>query len=332
MTASVGSGNRNFEARIHQKIRFNFLASPIYVVAYALAGRMDLDLFNDSLGRDTAGKDVYLKDILPSSDEINTAMKNAVKAEDFINRYSKIYEGDAKWQSLKVDKSELFAWDPDSTYIRQPEFFDAPEGDPSVIEGARALGVFGDSITTDHISPAGTIAADYPAGRYLLAKGVKQNDFNSYGSRRGNHEVMMRGTFGNIRIKNKLVPEKTGGYTRISQTGQPEYIWDAAEKYSSAKTPLIVLAGKEYGTGSSRDWAAKGPRLQGVRCAIAESFERIHRSNLVGMGIVPLKFMPGETVETLGLTGFETYSIKGLKDLKPGTITQKSAQPTSREQ
>jgi aconitate hydratase len=326
LTASVSSGNRNFEARIHQKVRFNFLGSPLYVVAYALAGRVDMDIMKEPIGRDTEGKEVYLKEIWPSSEEIEAVLGTAVKADDFVKRYTEVFKGDDTWRSLKVDSSELFPWDPESTYIREPDlFFDAPEGDPGVLEGARALGVFGDSITTDHISPAGTIAADYPAGRYLQEKGVPQKDFNSYGSRRGNHEVMMRGTFGNIRIKNQLVPEKTGGYTRRSPEGEIEFIYDAAIKYAEEGTPLIVLAGKEYGTGSSRDWAAKGPRLQGVRAVIAESFERIHRSNLVGMGVLPLCFTGGDTISSLGLTGFESYSISGLGDFIPGTVAEVTA-------
>jgi aconitate hydratase len=326
LTASVSSGNRNFEARIHQKVRFNFLGSPLYVVAFALAGRVDLDIMKEAIGKDAEGREVFLKDIWPTSDEINSVLGSAVKSEDFVKRYAEVFQGDVTWRSLKVDKSELFPWDLESTYIREPDlFFDPPEGDPGVIEKARALGAFGDSITTDHISPAGTIAADYPAGRYLQEKGVLQRDFNSYGSRRGNHEVMMRGTFGNIRIKNQLVPEKTGGYTRRSPGSEIEFIYAAATKYAEEGTPLIVLAGKEYGTGSSRDWAAKGPRLQGVRAVIAESFERIHRSNLVGMGVLPFTFSRGDSVSSLGLSGFETYSISGLEDFAPGTTVEVSA-------
>ena len=325
LTASISSGNRNFEARIHQKVRFNFLASPLYVVAFALAGRIDIDIMNESIGTDTEGTEVFLKDVWPSVDEIEKALKESVFTEDFRKRYAVINEGDESWQALKVEKSELYPWDPDSTYIRKPEFFDAPEGDPSTIEKAKALGVFGDSITTDHISPAGAIAADYPAGRYLKKKGVSQIDFNSYGSRRGNHEVMMRGTFGNIRIKNRLTPEKTGSFTRRGQDAQLEFIYDAAMAYAEKNTPLIILAGKEYGTGSSRDWAAKGTRLLGVKAVLAESYERIHRSNLVGMGVLPLTFAAGESIESLGLSGFESYTIKGLKELKPGAIAEATA-------
>ena len=322
LTASISSGNRNFEARIHQNVRFNFLSSPLYVVAFALAGRIDIDMLNEALGRDREGREVFLKDLWPTGEEIDTALKESVFTEDFRKRYATINEGDESWKALEVEKSELFSWDPASTYIRKPEFFDAPEGSPGTVEGARVLGVFGDSITTDHISPAGAIAADYPAGRYLEAQGVGKTDFNSYGSRRGNHEVMMRGTFGNIRIKNRLVPEKTGSFTRRTLDAEPEFIYEAAMAWADESTPLIVLAGKEYGTGSSRDWAAKGTRLLGVRAVLAQSYERIHRSNLVGMGVLPLTFTEGESAESLGLTGFESYSIRGIDGLEPGSEAQ----------
>ncbi len=325
LTASISSGNRNFEARIHQKVRFNFLSSPLYVVAFALAGKIDTDIMNEAIGTDADGKEVFLHDIWPSSEEIRAVLRDSVYTEDFKKRYASVNEGDASWKALEVEKSELFPWDPASTYIRKPEFFDAPEGDPGAITGAKLLGLFGDTITTDHISPAGAIAADYPAGQYLQEQGVKQIDFNSYGSRRGNHEVMMRGTFGNIRIKNRLVPEKTGSFTRTAPDASPEFIYDAAMEYAEKGIPLLVLAGKEYGTGSSRDWAAKGTRLLGVKAVVAESYERIHRSNLVGMGVLPLTFAEGQSAESLGLSGFESYTIRGLSKLTPGSTAEVEA-------
>ena len=320
VAVAVLSGNRNFEGRIHPLVRANYLASPPLVVAYALAGRMDVDLTTEPLGTGTDGKPVYLRDVWPTAQEVEATVRSAVTSEQYAKEYSAVYEGDAMWKSMPVPKGDLYQWDAKSTYIKLPPYFEnmsktaAPLAD---LRGARVLAVLGDSITTDHISPAGSIGADSPAGKYLIAHGVKPHDFNSYGARRGNHEVMMRGTFANIRLKNQLAPGTEGGWTTYQPGSEQMTIYDAAVKYREAGVPLIVIAGKEYGSGSSRDWAAKGPRLLGVRAAIAESYERIHRSNLVGMGILPCQFMNGETPQSLGLTGKETYEIEGVASLTP---------------
>lgn len=321
---AVLSGNRNFEGRIHPLVKTNWLASPPLVVAYALAGNMKINLQTDPLGQDAQGRDVYLKDIWPSPEEIATAVQQ-VTSDMFHKEYAEVFYGTKEWQQIKVSEAATYAWDEGSTYIRLSPFFDDMEREPKPvkdIKGARVLAMLGDSVTTDHISPAGSIKADSPAGRYLQSHGVDSADFNSYGSRRGNHEVMMRGTFANIRIRNEMVPGVEGGYTRHIPSGEQLAIYDAAMKYQQEGTPLAVIAGKEYGSGSSRDWAAKGPRLQGVRVVIAESFERIHRSNLIGMGILPLEFAPGVTRKTLQLTGEELFDIENLSQLQPGCKVQ----------
>ncbi len=317
VVCSVLSGNRNFEGRINSDTRFNYLASPPLCVAYALAGRMDIDLYNEPIGKDREGRSVFLKDIWPTQREIHDTMGRAVRSEMFSGQYATVFEGDDRWRALPVPEGDRFAWDPESTYVKEPPYFiDMPKEPPAAedLKGARVLALLGDSITTDHISPAGSIAKDSPAAKYLESHGIERKDFNSYGSRRGNHEVMMRGTFANIRLRNRLVPGVEGGYTLHIPSGETLTIYDAAMKYREQATPLIVLAGKEYGTGSSRDWAAKGPALQGVRAVIAESYERIHRSNLIGMGVLPLQFKSGESAESLGLTGKETYDIVGLAE------------------
>jgi aconitate hydratase len=326
VTAAVLSGNRNFEARVHPQVRANFLASPMLVVAFALAGRVDIDLSREPLGTGSNGRPVYLKDIWPSAQEVQDAMAGALKPELFERRYGSVFDGDETWQALKVPEGSRYAWDPASTYVQEPPFFTdlPPEPGPlRDIDGARVLAVLGDSVTTDHISPAGSIPKNGPAARYLREHGVEQVDWNTFGSRRGNHEVMMRGTFGNVRIANALVPEKEGNWTLHFPTGEVVSIYDAAMRYQAAGTPLVILTGKEYGTGSSRDWAAKGPALLGVKAIIAESYERIHRSNLVGMGVLPLAYQPGTDRKSLGLTGTETISISGIATgLTPGgTVT-----------
>jgi len=314
VTAAVLSGNRNFEGRVNPLTRFNYLASPPLVVAYALAGRMDIDLTKEPLGIGSDGP-VFLRDIWPSPQEVQDEINRSVKSDFFKTQYADVFRGDEFWQKLQVPRGETFAWDERSTYVKNPPYFDDMGLEPPgirTITGARALALLGDSITTDHISPAGNIPVASPAGKWLIAHGVERKDFNSYGARRGNHEVMMRGTFANIRLRNEMVPGTEGGYTTTQPGGAPTFIYDAAMEYQKAGTPLVVIAGKEYGTGSSRDWAAKGTILLGVRAVIAESFERIHRSNLVGMGVLPLEFTNGETRQSLGLTGFETYDIVGL--------------------
>jgi aconitate hydratase A / 2-methylisocitrate dehydratase len=328
---SVLSGNRNFEGRINPDVKMNYLASPPLVVAYALAGSMDVDLYNEPLGVDDHGNDVYMKDIWPSEAEVQQTIEEAVQSDMFRKSYGEVFDGDARWNGLEVPTGELFEWDPRSTYVRRPPFFEDLPREPEPIEDivdARVLAVLGDSVTTDHISPAGSIKRDGPAAVYLNENHVESRDFNSYGSRRGNHEVMMRGTFANIRLRNRLAPGTEGGVTRYlaDGSGSEESIYDASMRYIDSHVPLIVLAGKEYGSGSSRDWAAKGTRLLGVRAVIAESFERIHRSNLVGMGVLPLQFADGESVESLGLTGEEKFTIAGLaggKDI-PRTLTVKT--------
>ncbi|NKN31634.1 aconitate hydratase AcnA [Marichromatium bheemlicum] len=313
---SILSGNRNFEGRVHAEVRMNYLASPPLVVAYAIAGRIDIDPFNDPLTTDAKGNPVYLKDIWPSEDEVSSAIREFVTAEEFTAAYADVFAGDARWQGLEAPQTDTYDW-PESTYIKNPPYFEgmsldvAPVGD---ITGARCLALLGNSITTDHISPAGAIKPDSPAGKYLIEKGVDPKDFNSLGSRRGNHEVMMRGTFANIRLRNLMAPGTEGGVTLHQPSGEQMSIFDAAMRYQEAGIPAIVVAGKEYGSGSSRDWAAKGPRLLGVRAVIAESYERIHRSNLVGMGILPLEFVNGDSAESLGLTGTETFDIQGLNN------------------
>ncbi|RDB44847.1 aconitate hydratase AcnA [Halomonas sp. DQ26W] len=327
--ASVLSGNRNFEGRIHPLVKTNWLASPPLVVAYALAGNVRLDLSSEPLGEDSDGKPVYLKDIWPSQADIANAVEK-VKTSMFRSEYAEVFEGDESWKALKVPQSKVYEWSADSTYIQHPPFFEGMGRDPDPIEDvkdAHILAVLGDSVTTDHISPAGAIKPDSPAGRYLQERGIKPVDFNSYGSRRGNHEVMMRGTFANVRIQNEMLGGVVGGETRHVPSGEQMAIYDAAMKYQEQGTPLVVVAGKEYGTGSSRDWAAKGTRLLGVRAVLAESYERIHRSNLIGMGVVPLQFPEGEDRKTLGLSGNETISIDGLDALSPGgkvTVTVSS--------
>ena len=317
VVASVLSGNRNFEGRVNSEVRANYLMSPPLVVAFALAGRIDLDLHKDALGTGKDGKPVYLADIWPTQQEVKQTVESCIDSEMFLKSYGEVYSGDARWRSLDIPKGETYTWGVDSTYIRQAPYFDGMSVTPSAVEeisGARVLAVLGDSVTTDHISPAGSIKKDGPAGQYLIAHGVKPGDFNSYGARRGNHEVMVRGTFANVRLRNKLVPHIEGGYTRYLPTNEEMSIFDASAKYITANIPLVILAGKEYGSGSSRDWAAKGPKLLGVCCVIAESYERIHRSNLVGMGILPLQFRAGENAETLKLTGEEVFEIAGIRD------------------
>ena len=319
---SVLSGNRNFEGRINPDVKMNYLASPPLVVAYALAGSMDVDLFGDPLGTDTDGNDVYLKDIWPSPTEIERVIGEAITAEMFADDYADVFAGDERWRSLPTPEGKTFAWDEDSTYVRKPPYFDGMPDEPEAvtdIEGARVLLKLGDSVTTDHISPAGAIKKDSPAGKYLAEHGVEHRDFNSYGSRRGNHEVMIRGTFANIRLRNQLAPGTEGGFTRdLAGDGEVTTVFEASEKYLAAGTPLVVLAGKEYGSGSSRDWAAKGTALLGVKAVVAESYERIHRSNLIGMGVLPLQYPQGQTAQSLGLTGEETFSITGVTELNEG--------------
>jgi len=336
VTVAVLSGNRNFEARVHPSVRANYLASPMLVVAFAIAGRVDLDLARDPLGVGSDGKPVFLADIWPSSGDITDAMQASLEPAMFQKQYGSVFEGDAEWRALAVPEGSRFAWDRSSTYVQEPPFFiDLPRTPAPLqdVEGARVLASLGDSVTTDHISPAGSIPKNGPAAAFLREHGVEQRDWNTFGARRGNHEVMMRGTFGNVRIKNRLVPDKEGNWTLDFDTGEVLSIYDAAMRYRERGTPLIVLAGKEYGTGSSRDWAAKGTVLLGVKAVIAESYERIHRSNLVGMGVLPLAFAPGETRESLGLTGEERYSIAGIADgLVPGgkvRITAARADGTS---
>jgi aconitate hydratase len=325
VVAAVLSGNRNFEGRIHPEVRANYLASPPLVVAYALAGRIDLDLLREPLGYDTQGQPVFLKDIWPSRMEVEDTIRSAVHSEMFHKEYSEVFQGDEHWRSLPTPEGDLFAWDPKSTYVKHPPYFENMKPQPEPvrdIKGARVLAVLGDSITTDHISPAGSIKPQGPAGQYLLSHGVEVKDFNSYGSRRGNHEVMVRGTFANVRLKNLLARGTEGGVTRHLPDGTLMSIYDAAVKYHQEKVPLLVLAGKEYGSGSSRDWAAKGPLLLGVRAVLAESYERIHRSNLVGMGILPLQFQSGDSVANLGLSGEEIYDLEGLPSLLENGFAQ----------
>lgn len=324
--ASVLSGNRNFEGRIHPQVKLSYLASPLLVVAYALAGTVHCDLVRDPLGEDASGKPVYLKDIWPSQEEITQTIKNSLTPEMFRNRYETVFDGDHAWQSLVGKTGVTYAWENDSTYVKLPPFFNTLPDDSQplqALKSARLLAILGDSITTDHISPAGSIKIESPAGQYLISHGIKPEDFNSYGSRRGNHEVMMRGTFANIRLKNDMVPTVIGGITRHIPSGDILSIYDAAMQYEKEGTPLVIVAGREYGSGSSRDWAAKGTRLLGVKAIIAESFERIHRSNLIGMGVLPLEFMPGMTRETLKLDGSELFDIQGFEqDLTPEMIVE----------
>ncbi|NJK81481.1 MAG: aconitate hydratase AcnA [Chloroflexaceae bacterium] len=318
IAVSVLSGNRNFEGRIHPEVRANYLMSPPLVVAFALFGRIDSDIHTEPLGTGSDGQPVYLRDIWPTQQEVNRVVEESVRSEMFQKTYAEVYAGNERWNKLDVPQGDLFEWDDSSTYVKLPPFFQdiAPEASATVseLEGVRVLAVLGDSVTTDHISPAGNIKVDSPAGKYLIERGIEKKDFNSYGSRRGNHEVMMRGTFANVRLRNRLAPGTEGGFTTYLPTGDVTTIFDASMQYQENGIPLMVLAGKEYGSGSSRDWAAKGPALLGVKVVIAESYERIHRSNLVGMGILPLQFQEGEHVESLGLSGHETFAIAGLTD------------------
>jgi aconitate hydratase len=329
VAVSVLSGNRNFEGRISPHVRANYLASPPLVVAYALAGRMDIDLDREPLGTGRDGAPVYLRDIWPSTEEVREATRTSLRSAMFQEQYAGVFDGDDAWRALDVPAGDRFAWNSGSTYVRRPPFFDGMSSEvPSLedIRGGRVLAMLGDSVTTDHISPAGSIPADGPAGRYLIDHGVAAADFNSFGARRGNHEVMLRGTFANIRLRNLLAPGTEGGWTRHLPDGEKLSIYDAAMRYREEGVPLLVLAGKEYGTGSSRDWAAKGTLLLGVRAVLAESFERIHRSNLVGMGVLPLQFLPGETRASLGLTGEERYDVEGIAGgLVPGGTVQVTA-------
>ena len=320
---SVLSGNRNFEGRINPDVKMNYLASPPLVVAYALAGSMDVDLFLEPLGQDQDGNDVFLKDVWPTAKEVEDVIATAITSEMFTTDYADVFAGDKQWQELPTPEGDTFAWDPESTYVRKPPYFDGMPDEPEPvtdIDGARVLLKLGDSVTTDHISPAGAIKKDSPAGKYLSENGVDSRDFNSYGSRRGNHEVMIRGTFANIRLRNQIAPGTEGGFTRDFTQGDAPVstVYDASVNYIAQGTPLVVLAGKEYGSGSSRDWAAKGTALLGVKAVIAESYERIHRSNLIGMGVIPLQYPEGENAESLGLTGEETFSITGITELNEG--------------
>ncbi len=323
--SAVLSGNRNFEGRIHGETQMNFLASPPLVVAYALAGTMNIDLQTDSLGTGSDGEPVYLRDIWPSSADIQTSINESLQAKMFADGYADVFDGDENWTGLNIAEGDMFEWAPESTYVRQPPYFEGMEPEPEPlrdIHDARVLALLGDSVTTDHISPAGAIRRDSPAGKYLEEHGVEPANFNSYGSRRGNHEVMIRGTFANVRLRNQLVPGVEGGYTRHMPSGDELSIFDAAQRYIADDVPLVVIAGKEYGSGSSRDWAAKGTLLLGVRAVLAESFERIHRSNLIGMGVLPLQFQDGDTAESLRLTGEETFSISGLEGVDADGIPQ----------
>ncbi|HZK60314.1 MAG TPA: aconitate hydratase AcnA, partial [Cryobacterium sp.] len=330
---AVLSGNRNFEGRISPDVKMNYLASPPLVIAYALAGSMNFDFETDALGTDTEGNDVFLKDIWPDSAEVQATIDSSIDTAMFTKEYGEVFEGDERWRALPTPDSEVFEWDPTSTYVRKPPYFDGMTLETSPVTdivGARVLAKLGDSVTTDHISPAGNIKADSPAGTYLLEHGVERGDFNSYGSRRGNHEVMIRGTFANIRLRNQLLEDVEGGYTRdFTQADGPQsFIYDAAQNYQAAGTPLVIFGGKEYGSGSSRDWAAKGTSLLGVKAVITESFERIHRSNLIGMGVVPLQFPAGQSWASLGLDGTEVVSIAGLEELNNGT-TPKTVRVTA---
>ena len=316
---SALSGNRNFEGRVHQEVKANFLASPPLVVAFALAGNMNINLFNEPIGISSLGNEVYLKDLWPSSDEINKIVENSLTTQMFKTRYDEIYKGDKNWQSIKSISNKTYSWNSSSTYIKHPPFFSDEKKQTEDIINARILAMLGDSVTTDHISPAGAIKADSPAGKYLNERQITRKDFNSYGSRRGNHEIMMRGTFANIRIKNEIVPGVEGGFTKFFNTDEQMSIYDAAIEYEKNNIPLVVFAGKEYGTGSSRDWAAKGTKLLGIKAVIAESFERIHRSNLIGMGVLPLQFIDGQNKQTLKLDGSEFVSIKGLNNISPNS-------------
>ena len=331
VVCSVLSGNRNFEARIHPEVKANYLASPPLVVAYALAGRMDFDLSTEPLGQDADGNDVFLRDVWPTSTEVQETIASSVKGEMFSSTYADVFTGDEQWRELPVPEGELFAWEPDSTYVRQPPYFDEMPASPQPFEDvadARCLVMLGDSVTTDHISPAGSIKPEAPAGTYLLEHGVERQHFNSYGSRRGNHEVMVRGTFANVRLKNLLVPGSEGTWTVHVPDGEEMTIFEASQRYLAEGTPTIVIAGKEYGSGSSRDWAAKGPNLLGVKAVIAESYERIHRSNLLMMGILPLQFHDGETPDTLGLTGRETFAIEGIDNGEASAVTVRADERT----
>jgi aconitate hydratase len=322
---SVLSGNRNFEGRINPDVKMNYLASPPLVVAYAIAGTMNIDLNNDPLGANSEGKNIFLKDIWPSTKEIQKTIKNSIDSEMFTKRYADVFKGDERWQKLSTPTGKTFTWDNTSTYVRKPPYFENMPKMPNKltnISGARVLAWLGDSVTTDHISPAGSIKVDSPAGKYLIEHGIDKKDFNSYGSRRGNHEVMIRGTFANIRLKNKLLKDVEGGFTFNFKKNQQDTIYDASVDYLNDKISLLIIAGTEYGSGSSRDWAAKGTALLGVKAVIAESYERIHRSNLVGMGVLPLQFNENETAEKLGLDGSETFDIKGIEELNNGKIPQ----------
>ena len=325
---AVLSGNRNFEGRINPDVKMNYLASPPLVVAYALAGTMDFDFDREELGKDSEGHSVFLADIWPTPDEVQSVIDSTISSEMFTSQYASVFEGDARWKEIPTPTGATFSWDPDSTYVRKPPYFEGITMTPAPvvgIAGARVLALLGDSVTTDHISPAGSIKVDSPAGKYLSDHGVSRMDFNSYGSRRGNHEVMIRGTFANIRLKNLLLNGVEGGFTRDFSTagGDQSFIYDASVNYLASKTPLMIIAGKEYGSGSSRDWAAKGTALLGVRAVLAESFERIHRSNLIGMGVLPLQFKAGDSASTLGLDGTEIFDIIGVEELNNG-VTPKT--------
>ncbi len=321
MAGAVLSGNRNFEGRIHPLVRANYLASPPLVVAYALAGSLRKDLTREPLGEDRDGKPVFLRDIWPSSADVAAALRGALSPDMYRRRYANVFHGDSRWQAVGGSSDLVYAWDAKSTYVKRPPYFEGMSREPAPVcdvRGARVLALLGDSITTDHISPAGSIAADSPAERYLLAEGVAKKDFNSYGARRGNHEVMMRGTLANVRLRNEMAPGTEGGVTRLLPEGAVMPIYDAAMTYRDRGVPLVIVAGKDYGSGSSRDWAAKGTQLLGVRAVVAESFERIHRSNLVGMGVLPLVFPDGVTRKTLGLDGTEVFDLAGLEEaLRP---------------
>jgi aconitate hydratase len=318
VVASVLSGNRNFEGRVQSDVKTNYLASPPLVVAYALAGRVTIDWESEAIGLDPQGQPVFLRDIWPSPEDVQQTISEALGPEQFSKHYANVFDGDNNWQQLTIPEGDIYTWDQKSTYVRKPPYFEdmSPTStNPQTIENAYVLALLGDSITTDHISPAGAIKPDSPAGRWLLERDVSVQDFNSYGSRRGNHEIMMRGTFANVRLRNQLAPDTEGGFTKHIPSDKVMTIFDAAELYRQEKHPLIIIAGKEYGSGSSRDWAAKGPMLLGVRAAIAESFERIHRSNLVGMGILPLEFLVGQNAQSLNITGTEQFSFIGLIEI-----------------